>query len=55
MAARSRILVWEIRAEGAGGLQSMGPTESDTTEQLILSLSTVSEEMGTQMNSGFTK
>ena len=39
MAAHSKILAWRIPwTEEPGGLRSMGVTESDTTEQLILSL-----------------
>ena len=39
-AAHSSILAWEMPwTEAAGGLQSMGLKESDTTEQLTLSLS----------------
>ena len=35
MATHSSILAWRIPwTEGPGGLQSMGVTESDTTEQL---------------------
>ena len=35
----SSILAWRIpRTEEPGGLQSMGPKESDTTERLSLSL-----------------
>ena len=35
MATHSSILAWRIpRTEEPGGLQSMGVTESDTTEQL---------------------
>ena len=40
MATRSSILAWRIPwIEESGGLQSMGSQESDTTEQLTLSLS----------------
>ena len=39
MATHSSILSWKIPyTEEAGGLQSMGVAESDTTEQLTLSL-----------------
>ena len=37
MATHSSILAWRMpRTEEPGGLQSMGVTESDTTEQLTL-------------------
>ena len=40
MANYSSILAWRIPwIEESGGLQSMGSQESDTTEQLTLSLS----------------
>ena len=39
MATHSGILTWEIPwTEEPGGLQSTGPQESDTTEQLTLLL-----------------
>ena len=39
MATHSSILVWTIpQTEEPGGLQSRGRNESDTTEQVILSL-----------------
>ena len=39
MATHSSILAWRIPCtEESGGLQSMGRKESDTTEQLTLSL-----------------
>ena len=39
MTTHSSILAWRIpRTEGPGGIQSIGPKESDTTEQLTLSL-----------------
>ena len=38
MATHSSILPWRIpRTEEPGGLQSMGPQESDMTERLMLS------------------
>ena len=43
MATHSHILAWEIPwPEEAGGLQSQGRKESDTTERLTLSLSDTS-------------
>ena len=40
MATHSNILAWEIpRTEEPGGLQSTGPKELDTNEQLTVSLS----------------
>ena len=40
MATHSNILAWEIPwTEEPGGLQSTGPKELDTTEQLTVSLS----------------
>ena len=40
LTTHSSILAWEIPwMEEPGGLQSMGPQEVDTTEQLTLSLS----------------
>ena len=40
MAAHPSVLAWRIPwTEEPGGLQSMGRKESDTTEQLTLSLS----------------
>ena len=39
MATHTSVLAWEIPwAEETGGLQSMGPKESDTTERLTLPL-----------------
>ena len=40
MAPHSSVLAWRLPGTGEpGGLQSMGSQESDTTEQLALSLS----------------
>ena len=42
VAAHSSVLAWRLPwTEEPGGLQSMGHKESDTTEQLTLSLSFV--------------
>ena len=44
MATHSSILAWRIPwTEEPGGLQSMGPQESDTTEQPVLPLPTSAE------------
>ena len=47
MATHSSIPAWEIPwTEEPGGLQSMGPKESGTIEQIIFSLSHTHEGMG---------
>ena len=46
LATHSRILAWEIPwTEEPGGLQSMGHTESDTTEWLNTTLMNVTRDM----------
>ena len=47
MATHSSILAWRIPwTEEAGGLQSMGPKESDTTEQPTLSFTFITQKIG---------
>ena len=47
MATHSSILAWEIPwTEEAGGLQSTGPKESDTTEQPTLSFTFMTQKIG---------
>ena len=47
MATHSSILAWEIPwTEEPGGLQSMGPKESDTTKQSTLSFTFMTQKIG---------
>ena len=47
MATHSSILAWEIPwTEEPGGLQSMGPKESETTKQSTLSFTFMTQKIG---------